>query len=85
MKHVVDHVNYSGDDCSGGFDDVGDHDDNDNNDNDSGEDGELFWKRQFDPKKLLVCVIRVLNMYHGNYMYKEHCIVFIQHMYDMVD
>jgi len=42
MKHVVDHVNYSGDDCSGGFDDIGDHDDDNNNDNDSGEDGGFF-------------------------------------------
>jgi len=53
MNCVVNHINYSSGDDKGGLDDIGDNGDDDNNDNDNDKDGKLFWRWQFNPKKLL--------------------------------
>jgi len=75
MDRVVDHINYHGGDDNNGLGGDGyDGENNDDND-DSDEDDESFWRREFDRKKLVVCIARVINMYYINYIHKESCMV----------
>jgi hypothetical protein len=56
MNNVADYVNY-GHSSNNDGDSNGNHgsDNDDNDDNDSDEEGELFWKREFDRHKLVLC------------------------------
>jgi len=86
MNRIVDHINYpscegsgasvasAGDDGDGNDADDS-NDDDDDGDDDSDDDDEFILKRQFDMKKLIICMTGAINMYYINYMYKEPCMV----------
>jgi len=80
MNRIVDHINYPSCEGSGasiigvGDDGDGNNADNSNDDDDDGGD-EFILRRQFDMKKLIICMAGVIKMYYINYMYKEPCMV----------
>ena len=49
-------------------------DDDANQDNDD-EEGKLFWLRECDRNKLILCTAGALTLYYNNYIYKEPCMV----------
>jgi hypothetical protein len=52
-----------------------DNDDDDENKHDDDEEGDLFWLRECDRNKLLLCTTGALALYYNNYIYKEPCMV----------
>jgi hypothetical protein len=56
-------------------DDDDDDDDDDENKHDDDEEGDLFWHREYDRNKLLLCMAGALVLYYNNYIYKEPCMV----------
>jgi hypothetical protein len=74
MNNVADYVNY-GHSSNNNGDSNGNHgsDNDDNDDNDSDEEGALFWKREFDRHKLVLCTAGALTLYYNTYIYKEPC------------
>jgi hypothetical protein len=73
MNNVADYVNYGNSSVNNG-DSSGNHSsDNDEEDDDSNEEGELFWKREFDRQKLVLCTVGALALYYNTYIYKEPC------------
>jgi len=72
MNYLAEYVNYGH--CGGNDGDFSDNNssDNDDNDNDDSNDkGELFWKREFDHRKLVLCTASALALYYNTYIYKE--------------
>ena len=64
MNNVAAYVNYSNSfvndgDCSGNHS----PDTNNDDDDDSDEEGELFWEREFDNQKLILCMTGVITLY----------------------
>jgi len=57
-----------------------DDDDDDENKHDDDEEGDLFWLRECDHNKLLLCTTGALALYYNNYIYKESCMVYINDM-----
>jgi len=47
----------------------------DENKHDDDEEGDLFWLREFDRNKLLLCTAGALALFYNNYIYKEPCMV----------
>jgi hypothetical protein len=69
MNNVADYVNYGNSFVNDG-DSSGNHSsDNDDNDDASDEEGELFWKREFDRQKLVLCIAGALALYYNTYIY----------------
>ena len=87
MNNVVRYVSNgfggtntgSGFGCSSGAGNGNNTDDDDNDDDenkhDDDEEDDLFWLRECDHNKLLLCMTRALALYYNNYIYKEPCIV----------
>jgi hypothetical protein len=74
MNNVADYVNFghsADNDGDSSGDDNSDNDEND--DNDSNKEGGLFWKREFDRQKLVLCTAGALALYYNTYIYKEPC------------
>ena len=74
LNNFADYVNYSNSsvndgDCSGNHSSDTDDDDND----DSDEEGELYWEREFDDEKLILCTASAIALYYTTYIYKEPC------------
>ena len=72
MNNVADYINFghsTDNDRNSSSDHSSDNDDND--DNDSNEEGELFWKREYDRQKLVICTADALTLYYNTYIYKE--------------
>jgi hypothetical protein len=74
MNNVADYVNYGNSsvndgDCS----DNNSSDTDDDDDDDSDEEGELFWEREFDDQKLILCTAGAIALYYNTYIYKEPC------------
>jgi len=68
MNYVAHYLNYgdfTGND--GGFSD--NHSSDNDNDDDSDDEGELFWKREFDHRKLVLCTVSALALYYNIYIY----------------
>jgi hypothetical protein len=75
INNIADYVNYSNSSVNDG-DSSGNQssDDDDDDDNDaSDEEGELFWEREFDHQKLVICTAGALALYYNTYIYKEPC------------
>jgi hypothetical protein len=77
LNNVADYVNYGNSsvndgDCSGNYSSDNDDDDDDDND-DSDEEDELFWEREFDDQKLILCTAGAVALYYNTYIYKERC------------
>jgi len=75
MNNVADYVNYGNSsvndgDCS---DNNSSDTDDDDDDDDSDEEGELFWEREFDDQKLILCTAGAIALYYNTYIYKEPC------------
>ena len=75
MNNVADYVNYGNSsvndgDCS---DNNSSDTDDDDDDDDSDEEGELFWEREFDDQKLILCTAGAIALYYNTYLYKEPC------------
>ena len=49
--------------------------DDDANQDDDDEEGKLFWLRECDRNKLILCTAGALALYYNNYIYKEPCMV----------
>ena len=47
--------------------------DDDINQQDDDDSGDLFWRRESDRTKLVICTARALVLYHNTYIYKEPC------------
>jgi len=47
--------------------------DDDLNQQDDNDGGDLFWHRECDRTKLVICTARALTMYYNTYVYKEPC------------
>ncbi|XP_034932828.1 uncharacterized protein [Populus alba] len=47
--------------------------DDDINQQDDDDSGDLFWRRECDRKKLVICTARAMALYHETYIYKESC------------
>jgi hypothetical protein len=47
----------------------------DENKHDDDEEGDLFWLREFDRNKLLLCTDEALALFYNNYIYKEPYVV----------
>jgi len=47
----------------------------DENKHDDDEEGDLFWLREFNRNKLLLCTVGALALFYNNYIYKEPCMV----------
>jgi hypothetical protein len=86
MNNVVQYVSYGcgGKNSSSGFDSISNAG-NDNNTNDEDDDNEyddeeeerdLFWLREFDYHKLILCTTKALAMNYNNYIYKKTIMVF---------
>jgi hypothetical protein len=77
MNNVADYVNYGNSFVNDG-DSSGNHSsDNDDNDDASDEEGELFWKREFDRQKLVLCIAGALALYYNTYIYIYIYIIFL--------
>jgi len=63
--------NNTNDDDDDDDDDENKHDDDDDDD----DEGDLFWLRECDRNKLLLCTTGALALYYNNYIYKEPCMV----------
>jgi hypothetical protein len=77
LNNIADYVNYGNSsvndgDCSGNYSSDTDDDDDDDND-DSDEEDELFWEREFDDQKLILCTAGAATFYYNTYIYKEPC------------
>jgi len=74
INNVADYVNYGHSSNNDGDSSVNHNSDNDDNDDDdSYEEGELFWNREFDRCKLVLCTAGALALYYNTYIYKELC------------
>jgi hypothetical protein len=49
--------------------------DDDQNQQDDNDSGDLFWHRECDHTKLVICTAGALALYHNAYVYKEPCMV----------
>jgi len=49
--------------------------DDDQNQQDDDDVGDLFWHRECDRTKLVICTAEALALYHNTYIYKEPCMV----------
>jgi len=49
--------------------------DDDQNQQDDDDSGDLFWHREYDCTKLVICTAGALALYHNTYIYKESCMV----------
>ena len=47
--------------------------DDDINQQDDDDSGDLFWRRECDRKKLVICTAGAMTLYHETYIYKEPC------------
>jgi hypothetical protein len=68
LNNVADYVNYghspdNDGDCSGNY--SSDNDDDDDND----DSDELFWEREFDEQKLILCTAGAVALYYNTYIY----------------
>jgi hypothetical protein len=85
MNNVVQYVSYGcgGKNSGSGFDsnsNAGDDnntndEDDDNEYNDDDEERDLFWVRDFDYHKLILCATKALAMNYNNYIYKKMIMV----------
>ena len=66
MNNVVDYFNH-GHSADNDGDSSGNHsfNNNDNDDDDSNEEDDLFWKREFDRHKLVLCITGALTLYYN--------------------
>ena len=55
-------------------DNDGDNDDN-NIDDDNDDADDSFWHREFDCRKLILCIADGLTLYYNNYIYKQPCMI----------
>ena len=86
MNNVVQYVSndFSGTSTCSGFgcsssadngNNTDDNDDDNENKHDDDEEGDLFWLRECDRNKLLLCTVGALALYYNNYIYKEPCMI----------
>jgi hypothetical protein len=71
------HISYS---SGATYDSNADDDSNNDNSNedDDGDDddaGNSFWHREFDRRKLVLCIASALALYYNNYIYKQPCMI----------
>jgi hypothetical protein len=80
MNRVIEYVSYDGGGNYSGDANNTDDDDDDNNENDDDKKGEPFWLREYDRRKLVLCIVKALAMYYNNYIYKKNLYGFLQDM-----
>jgi hypothetical protein len=65
----------SGFGCSSSASNENNTDDDNANKHDDNEEGDLFWLRECDHNKLILCTVGALALCYNNYIYKEPCMV----------
>jgi len=73
MNNVADYVNSGKSSVNDGDCSDNNSSDTDDDDDDSDEEGELFWEREFDDQKLILCTAGAIALYYNTYIYKEPC------------
>jgi hypothetical protein len=74
INNIADYVNYGNSSVNDGDSNGNQSSDDDDDDDDaSDEEGELFWEREFDHQKLVICTAGALTLYYNTYIYKEPC------------
>jgi hypothetical protein len=68
MNNVANYGNYGNSPVNDG-DFSCNHSSDTDDDNDSDEKGELFWEREFDNQKLILCTVGAITLYYNTYIY----------------
>lgn len=77
MNYVIEYVSYDGGGNYSGDAKNTNDDDDDDNENDDVKKGEPFWLREYDRRKLVLCIVKALTMYYNIYIYKKKLVWFL--------
>jgi len=65
INNIADYVNYGNSSVNDGDSSGNQSPDDDDDDDASDEEGELFWEREFDHQKLVICTAGALALYYN--------------------